>query len=425
MTSKADALSPRRSAWAIYSLLSVTFINILGFGIVVPLLPFYGQSFHAAPWQIGLIFSAYAMGSFFGEPFWGRLSDRVGRKPILVSTILANCLCYGALAFAPNIWLAFIIRFLGGMAAGNNSVIQGYIADVTAPEDRAGKIATLGAAYNIGFILGPVAGGFLAKPSLGHAGFQIPLLAASALAGLSSLGIMLLVSESRRVGRGAPPPGSRWAVIGMAVRHPVVGRLMLLTFVVGFAFTGIESVFGLWAHRRFDWQPREVGLCFAISGLVSSPTQFFLTGALSRRYGEARMLAVGMAGTVFALALLPSGDGHWVTYGLMAMLALCSSVAFPNAGALMSRVIDEHSQGQVMGLNNACGAFARFAGPAGAAFVYSGISIDGPYYLGAIVVAPAILLALSAGKAARRFRLGGHLAPEAIATPGEAGSSAA
>ena len=191
-------------------------------------------------------------------------------------------------------------------------------------------------------------------------------------------------------------------MIGFAARHPVVGRLMLLTFVVGFAFTGIESVFGLWAHHKFNWQPREVGLCFAISGIVASPTQFFLTGTLSRRFGEARMLAVGMVGTVIAMALQPFGDGHWTTYALMAMTALCASVAFPNAGALMSRAIDEHSQGQIMGLNNACGAFARFAGPSGAAFVYSAISIDGPYFLGALVVAPAILLALGAGRAAGR-----------------------
>ena len=402
MIPQADASSPRRSAWALYTLLSVTFINILGFGIVVPLLPFYGQSFHAQPWQIGLIFSAYSMGSFFGEPFWGRLSDRIGRKPLLVSTTLANCVCYGLLAFAPSIGFAFVIRFLGGMAAGNGSVIQGYIADVTAPEDRAGRMANLGAAYNIGFILGPVAGGFLAKPSAGTIGFQIPLLAASALAGVSSLGILLLVRESRRVRPVDPNPPSRWAVIGFAARHPVVGRLMLLTFMVGFAFTGIESVFGLWAHHRFNWQPRDVGLCFAIAGLVSSPTQFFLTGALSRRFGEARMLAVGMVGTVIAMALQPFGDGRWMTYALMAMTALCSSVAFPNAGALMSRAIDEHSQGQIMGLNNACGAFARFAGPSGAAFVYSAISIDGPYFMGALVVAPAILLALAAGRAAGR-----------------------
>jgi MFS family permease len=145
-----------------------------------------------------------------------------------------------------------------------------------------------------------------------------------------------------------------------------------------------------------------VGLCFAISGLVSSPTQFFITGTLSRRFGEAQMLAAGMVGTVITMVLMPFGDGHWTTYALMALMALFSSVAFPNAGALMSRSIDEHNQGQIMGLNNACGAFARFAGPSGAAFVFSTISVNGPYFLGALVVAPAILLALGAGKAAGR-----------------------
>ena len=136
----------------------------------------------------------------FREPFWGRLSDRIGRKPILISTLLANCACYGLLAFAPNIYIAFLIRLAGGMAAGNGSVLQGYIADVTPEDQRAGRMAKLGAAYNIGFILGPFAGGMLAKPSAGHLGFQIPLLVASALAFCAAMGIILVVKESRHRG---------------------------------------------------------------------------------------------------------------------------------------------------------------------------------------------------------------------------------
>lgn len=406
MTAEAPDPTARGSAAAMYTLLSVMFINILGFGIVVPLLPFYGASFHAPPWQIALIFSAYSIGSFIGEPFWGRLSDRIGRKPILVATVLANCLCYGALAFAPSIWIAFLIRLAGGMAAGNGSVVQGYIADVTPPEHLAGRMARLGAAYNMGFILGPFVGGVLAKPSSGPLGFQIPLLAASALALCSAIGIALAVKESRRAKSAGAKPQSPWAAAGIVFRHPVIGPLVLLVFLVGFAFNGIESIFALWAHHRYAWQPRDVGLCFGLAGLVSSPTQFFLTGALSRRYGEARMLAVGMVGTVVAMTLQPFGGGGWVTYALMAMTALASSVAFPNAGALISRAIDEHNQGQIMGLSNAISALSRVVGPQAASFFFVSMSVDAPFFLGAVIVVPAIFLALAAGRAAAKSLTG-------------------
>ena len=402
MSGPASAPTAGRSPAALYTLLSVMFINMLGFGVVVPLLPFFGQSFHAQPWQIALIFSAYSLGSFFGEPLWGRLSDRIGRKPLLVTTTFANCLCYGALAFAPNIYAAFAIRLVGGLAAGNGSVLQGYIADVTPKDDRAASMGRLGAAYNIGFILGPFLGGVLAKPSAGPIGFQIPLLAASGLALCSCLGVILAVRESRARTPPPPNPPSRWAMWGFATRHPVIGRLMLLTFVVGFAFTGIESTFGLWAQHRFGWRPRDVGLTFGVTGLVSALAQFFITGPLSRRFGEARMLAVGMAGTVIAVGLQPFGDGGVVTVSLMALMALSSSVAFPNAGALMSRSIDPDNQGQIMGLNNATGAFSRVAGPFCAGLVFAGISVDGPFIMAAAIVAPAIFLALSAGRAAAR-----------------------
>jgi MFS family permease len=284
-------------------------------------------------------------------------------------------------------------------------VVQGYIADVSPPEERAGRISRLGAAYNIGFILGPFVGGSLAKPSMGTYGFRIPLLAASALAACAALGVFLLVRESRERKIRGPQP-SRWVMLGFAARHPVVGPLILLTFVVGFAFSGIESVFPLWANARFHWQPRQVGFCFGISGLISSPTQFFLTGALSKRYGEARMLAAGMVGAVITLFLQPVlGDGGVVTYALMAGTALFTSIAFPNAGALISRSIEGDNQGQIMGLNNAAGAFARFAGPQGMAIAFSALSINAPYFVAALIVAPGIWLALAAGRASGSRRL--------------------
>jgi DHA1 family tetracycline resistance protein-like MFS transporter len=401
MTAEPEDLTGGRSAAALYTLLSVMFINMLGFGVVVPFLPFYAQSFHATGWQIALVFSAYSIGSFVGEPFWGRISDRVGRKPILVFTVAANCLCYGALAFAPNVWAAMVIRILGGMAAGNGSVVQGYIADVTPVGDRAGRMAKLGAAYNIGFILGPFVGGVLAKPSLGPAGYELPLLTSAGLCLLSAIGIALVVRESRARRQHVGREPSRWKMIGYSLRHPVVGRLMLLTFVIGVAFTAIEATFGFWSERRFGWVPRDIGMCFGLTGAVASVCQFVLTGPLSRKFGEGPMLAAGMAGTVIFTALMPFTEGGVATVTMMALMTLSQSVAFPNAGALLSRAVDENHQGQIMGLNNATGALARVTGPQ-LGLGLLGFDVNGPFYLGAAVVAPAILLALGASRAADR-----------------------
>jgi DHA1 family tetracycline resistance protein-like MFS transporter len=400
--SSSDPAAPR-SAAAFPVLLMVMFINILGFGVVVPLLPFYGQSFHAPPWQIALVFSAYSVGSFFGEPFWGRLSDRIGRRPILISSIAANCLCYLALAFAPNVFVAFVVRFLGGLAAGNGSVVQGYIADVTPTENRAGRFSQLGAAYNVGMIFGPTLGGVFAHPGQGPAGFRVPLLIAAGLSATAVMGVFLFVRESRSHSHADEVQPSRWAMIGTAVRNPVISQLMILTFVVGFAFTGVESTFGFWSQHGFGWGPRDIAVCFGITGLVSAFCQSVITARLSRRFGEARMLAIGMLITVVSMALQPfAANGVWVIV-LMTTIAIGSSVAFPNSGALMSRSIDPDHQGQIMGLNNALGALARVTGPFCAALVFSGVSFNGPFVLGAAIVAPAIYLAVSAGRSARRL----------------------
>ena len=402
MLDSAVEVQPKPSAAALYTLLLVVFINLLGFGVVVPLLPFYAQSFKAPAWQIALLFSAYSIGAFFGEPTWGRLSDRIGRKPLLLSTITGNCICYLLLAFAPNIYVAFIVRLIGGAASGNGSVIQGYIADVTPAGNRAGRMALVGAAYNIGFIVGPSMGGLLARPEAGPAGFRTPLFVASALAAISVTGIALFVRESRARVQGPSKQPSRWVMLGRAIENPVISRLMILTFLSGFAFTGIESTFGFWGEHRFGWGPRQIGFVFFFVGATAAVAQMLLTGRLSRRYGEVTMLAVGMAITVVATGLQPFSPGFAMTTALMALMALGQSVAFPNVSALISRTANPSHQGQLLGLNNATGALARVLGPLVAQVTFARIAVNGPFILGACVVAPAILLPLSAGRAARR-----------------------
>jgi MFS family permease len=394
--------SPPRFAAA--SLIALIFLNMLGFGIIVPLLPFYAKSFDAQPWQIALIFSAFSVGTFFGEPFWGRLSDRYGRKPLLISTIVANGLCYLALAFAPDVWAAFLIRLAGGLFSGNGSVIQGYIADVTPPARRTRALSYQSAAWNVGLIVGPSLGGLFARPQLGPIGFQLPLFIAAGLFGACALGILLFIRESRTRDLARPPGPSRWRATGEAARHPVIGKLMLVTFLVGFAFTGVESIFGLWAQERYGWGPREVGLAFAFAGAASAATQMTVTGPLAERFGQGRMLAVGMALTMICLALQPVVDNGPATIAIMSQSAVGSSIAWPNVAAMISEAADPDRQGQILGLNNAMSALARVIGPFCAGLSFAGLTIHGPFLQGALAVAPAIWLALAAGEIARRRR---------------------
>ncbi|WP_374470679.1 MFS transporter [Phenylobacterium sp.] len=403
-TPPGEATKPPRFAAA--SLISLIFLNMLGFGIIVPLLPFYAKSFDAPPWQVALIFSAFSVGTFFGEPFWGRLSDRYGRKPLLISTIIANGLCYLALAFAPNAWAAFGIRLLGGLFSGNGSVIQGYIADVTPPERRTRALSYQSAAWNVGLIVGPSLGGLFAHPEAGPVGFQLPLFIASGMFGACALGILLVIRESRAREVGPPRHPSRWRATGEAARHPVIGKLMLVTFLVGFAFTGVESIFGLWAQERYGWGPREVGIAFAFAGAASAVTQMTFTGPLAERYGQGRMLAVGMALTMVCLALQPVVNSGPATIAVMSLSAIGASIAWPNVAAMISESADPHRQGQILGLNNAMSALARVIGPFCAGLSFAGLTIHGPFLQGALAVAPAVWLALAAGEIARRRRGG-------------------
>ena len=182
---------------ALVVLLSVIFLMIAGFGLVIPLLPFFAKAFDAPAWQVTLMFSAFSFGQFLGEPFWGRLSDRIGRKPVLIVTITAVGFSYAALAFAQSIWAAFAIRFVTGIFAGNISTLQGCLADMTAPHERAGRMGLMGSAFSLGFMLGPALGGLLAQPQLGPVGFHLPLYAAAALGLAARLSALNLRAQDR------------------------------------------------------------------------------------------------------------------------------------------------------------------------------------------------------------------------------------
>jgi MFS family permease len=389
---------------AMLVLLVVVFVNLVGFGVLMPILPFYAQAFQAPAWQVTWMFAAFSIGNFVAEPVWGRLSDRIGRRPILLGTIFCSGLGFIALAFAPNIWIALVIRLFSGLTTGNLSTIQSYIADITPPRLRAGRIGLLGAAFALGFVAGPALGGLLAHPQDGVAGFRAPLLAAGGLSILAALGVAVFVRESREHVH-TPGDGLRLSLLAEARCHPVLGRALVVTLLYTAAFAAAESTFGLWAQNRFGWGPRQLSLAFASVAVTAALAQGFVTGRLTRRYGEAMMLSAGLAIISVTLALQPLGGGMGRSIVLLALTVFGQALALPNISALISRTTSPNRQGAMLGLNMSVGAAARAIGPIVGGALFSVVGADAPLYAAAVAVAPAILLSWQAEEAARRLRL--------------------
>ncbi|WP_303699639.1 MFS transporter [Brevundimonas naejangsanensis] len=415
------SLSPKAQAPTLAVLFAVVFINLVGFGLVVPLLPFFAQSLQAEPWQITLMFSAYSLGQFFAEPFWGRLSDRIGRKPVLLATLAANAVGYLLLAFAPNIWVAVAVRLFTGLGAGNISTVQGYIADVTPPERRAGRMGMIGAAFGLGFIVGPGLGGLLAQPQMGHVGYQLPIFAASGAAVLAALGVMFFLRESRTKADPAAPRPAFLSGVSFARNDEVISRVLMVSLIYLAGFSAMEAAFGLWAEHRYAWTAREVGLSFMIVGLISAVNQGLVAGRLARRFGEARVLAVGML--LFGLSMVlqvaapvawfPAGRidlglfsipvvAGWIIPVIMGIGACGMSLAMPNISSLISRSSPPDRQGAMLGLNMAAGSMARIVGPIVAGALYSAGGPNWPFLIGAVLTVPAAAMAINAGRAVRR-----------------------
>lgn len=420
---------PKLKTPALAVLFATVFINLVGFGLVVPLLPFFAQSLKAEAWQITLMFSAYSLGQFFAEPFWGRLSDRIGRKPVLLMTLIANALGYLMLAFVPNIWLAIAVRLFTGLGAGNISTVQGYVADVTPPEQRAGRMGLIGAAFGLGFIVGPGLGGLLTQPQLGRLGYQLPIFLAAALAAIAAVGVVVFLRESRAKADPAAPRPAFLAGLKAARDNPVVSRVLVVTLIYMAGFSAMESVFGLWSESRYQWGAREVGLSFMIVGIVSTLNQGFFAGRLARRFGESRVLATGMLlfGTSLVLQVLAPVAWFpatrlelgaltilvvqgWIIPIVMAIGACGMSLAMPNISAMISRASPPDRQGAMLGLNMASSSVARIFGPMIAGALFSGLGHDWPFVIGALLTLPAALMAINAGRVIRSSE-GGVKAP--------------
>jgi len=382
---------------ALAVMFAVVFINLVGFGMLVPLLPFFAQSLNAEAWQVTLMFSAYSLGQFFAEPYFGRLSDRIGRKPVLLVSTGLSVLFYVLLAFSPNIWIAIAVRFLCGLSSSNVSTIQGYISDVSPPQKRTNRLSLIGGAFSLGFIIGPFIGGMLSRETAGDP-FRLPLIAAACLSALACLGVLLFVRESRQRTPHAAPPQNILRSLQEALKSAVIVRVLLAMLCYMFAFAGLEAIFGLWAEARFGWGPKQIGAIFLPLGIAAALMQMVFMRPLVRRWGESHVLATGLFlfGLSFALqGINPSG---WLITPIIMLGALGQAVVFSSICAIISLATPPDRQGAMLGLNMSVGAVARITGPLFAGFFFSTFGPDAPLWLGAALTIPAGLLALQVGR---------------------------
>jgi multidrug resistance protein len=376
-------------------------VDLVGFGIVMPVLPFWAREFGASGATLGLLLTSYAAAQFLCAPLWGRLSDRIGRRPVLLATIAGTALSLLILGLAPSLPWLFAARLLAGAFAANLGVASAYIADATPPEERTRWMGLLGAAFGVGFVLGPALGGALAP-----FGYHWPMLAAAALAAANWIHALASLREPERH-EAAAPAGARAA----ALRDPLVRRLCLANLVFSLAVTQLETVFAFFMADRFGYDAAHVAGILIAMALLMGGIQGGGMKALSARFPE-RTLALGGSALLALgfLAVAPARSLAW----LLPALALCAvgrAVLQPALMSLASLAAAGGARGATMGAFQASASLARVAGPLAAGLLYDAAPAA-PF-----VLASALVLAVALQARALPAEGAGPLAG-AVAPPG-------
>jgi DHA1 family tetracycline resistance protein-like MFS transporter len=379
---------------ALLVLFLTVLLDLVGFGIVLPLLPLYADGFGASGAAVGLLVTVYSVAQFFMAPLWGRLSDRFGRKPILILGLLGSALAYLVFAWSRNLTWLFASRILAGVGGATIPVAEAYIADVTPPERRAGNMGLIGAAFGLGFTIGPALGGIMATLS-----FEAPGYLAAGLclvnAGVAATLIRETLPPSRREAiQPLAAAGHPLLAMARALRMPDLRRVLVLYFLFTAAFAVIQPTLSLFGQTRFGLGDRQVGYLFAFLGLVSAAMQGGIVRRLVPRFGEVRLIQLSGIPFVVGLLLLGLAPSVPVLLAGLAILAVGYGGALPPVLGLVSRVAPSHVQGGVLGVGQSVGSLARIAGPLAAGFAFD-LTPASPYLLGALVAAAATVLAVS------------------------------
>jgi DHA1 family tetracycline resistance protein-like MFS transporter len=369
-------------------------VDMVGYGMIVPLLPFIVREHSGSALLVGLLSSLYALMQLVVAPVLGALSDRAGRRPVLVACVLASGAAYALLGVAVSTGsLALVVAAvaLGGAAGATIATAQAYIADTTAPDDRARGLGLVGAAFGLGLMLGPAAGGLLSVYGLG-----VPAFLAAGLALLNGLlGLAALPESLPRERRTREPlrVGGALSQAAGAIAERDVRPLLLAIFLLNLAFAGLQSNFPLYSSARFGWDATANGLFFAFVGLVAVLTQGVLIGRLQPALGEPALVVGGLALMALCLGLTAAAPAGWALYPLVGLMAVGTGLAIPSITSLVSRRAGEGRQGVVMGGVQSVLSATLVIGPALAGLLFDAVGPGAPYMSGGILAAAAVVAA--------------------------------
>ncbi len=363
------------------------FLDLVGFGIILPQLPYYAEAFGATGVWVGAILTAYSAAQLVGASILGRLSDRVGRRPVLLMSLAGSAASFLLCGLAHSLWLLLVARALAGLFGGSIAAAQAYIADVTAPGERAKYMGLLGAAIGLGFVFGPALGSGLARFGFGAAAFTSAGLAAANL-----LFAFFRLPETRGAEeRRHTHSRVDWSNLLDALHHPSIGRLLAATFLSTLAFVAMEATFALFGEARLGLNAGRLGLVFAYVGVVMVVVQGGLVGRLAPRFGERALATAGALIMAASLAALPLTHSLGAALGVLAGLAVGQGLTTPMLSTLLSRATDADEQGGTLGLGQSLAAAARAVGPIGAGWLYDR-AVGVPYAASAAVMVLAAVL---------------------------------
>jgi len=391
--------NPSRNALLIVFL--TVFIDMLGVGILIPVSPFLVQQYRNDALTVGLLSVSYSVFQFLAGPALGVLSDRFGRRPVLLISLLGTAIGYFIFGFAASLPVLFLSRILDGVTGANISTAQATIADVSKPEDRSRNFGMIGAAFGLGFILGPALGGLLSQISL-----QAPAFFAGGLSLLNVIAGYFILPETLPAERRTHGPITLAQInpfgsLTRAFAIPAIAPLLAATFAFNFAFAGLQSNFSLFTFARFNWGPGQNAALFAFLGIVGVIMQGFVVRKIGGRFGDRRLAIFGLSVQAIMYALLAFAPQGWMLYPVTGLVSVGNAMATPTLTGMVSNGVSPREQGMILGVVSSVNSLTRIFGPlwAGAAFDF--VSPGAPYWTGALWIAAALVITLMARSASR------------------------